>query len=381
MREAEGEIVHSRHGMAICLVCFLALIALPLPGALIWPSNEADIRSQEQREPSPLPPMPATADELAAWPRRFESWLADRLPLRTNLVLANTWVQLKIFRQSTSGDVVLGKDGWLFYAGTRSMEQALGQAQFTPIELDRWIDVMERRQAWLAERSIPFLAVVIPNKERVYREYLPDPPAPSPPISHLDQLRDRLAVRNSPLNLLDLTPWLMRVKGEMRAYAKSDTHWTGAAAFLAGYVPIMERLRAMGPDFKTRTLANVRCQFVERHGGDLAGMLGAPSLYREVHPECWPVPPLHMISNTHRLDDGLLTGAILSKLTHAPKVVWFSDSFSVKVLGYLHETFRESIVTQHGEMRFNRRLVEAEKPDFVVYQFVERSLTNTMPAE
>jgi alginate O-acetyltransferase complex protein AlgJ len=212
MRDAEGEIVCSRPVTTFCLVCFLALIALPLPGALIWPSNEADIRSQEQREPSPLPPMPATADELAAWPRRFESWLADRLPLRTNLVLANTWVQLKIFRHSTSRDVVLGKDGWLFYAGTRSMEQALGQARFTPAELDRWIDVMERRQAWLAERSIPFLAVVIPNKERVYREYLPDPPARSPPISHLDQLRDRLAARNSPLNLLDLTPGLMRVK-------------------------------------------------------------------------------------------------------------------------------------------------------------------------
>jgi hypothetical protein len=381
MQPIELGIVRSKPGTTLVLVVFAAMLSWPIPGLLFWRSTEADIVNQEQRNPHPFPNWPVAADQVTKWPQQFEAWINDRLLLRTNLVLANTYVQLKVLRQSTSSRVVLGKDGWLFYTGDQSLEQALGNVGFTAAELDRWIDVMEARQAWLAERSIPFLAVLVPNKERIYREFLPTQPKSATPVSHLDQLNRRLEERHSPLNFLDLTSGLLVGKATMQLYRKSDTHWMQQAAFFYGYLPIMDRLLALGVRLTPLSIVDVRPDPKYLKGGDLAGMLGAPPLYNETVIDMPFLGRGHMTSVDSRHDDGLLTAVIRSSLSDTPKVVWFHDSFSVLLLSYLHETFREAIATAHGEMRFNKRLIEAEKPDLVVYQFVERSLTNRMPAE
>jgi alginate O-acetyltransferase complex protein AlgJ len=381
MQPIELGIVRSKPGVALVVLVFLAMLSWPIPGLLFWRSTEAAIVSQEQRNPNLFPDRPATPEELAKWPQQFEAWINDRLLLRTSLVLANTYIQLKVLGQSTSSRVVLGKDGWLFYTGDKSIEQALGSVRFTAAELDRWIDVMERRQAWLAGRSIPFLVVVVPNKERIYREYLPNQPKTANPISHLEQLKQRLAERSSSLNLLDLTPGLWAAKSSIQTHLKSDTHWTGQAAFLFGYVPVMERLRSMRINVKPLSVNDVRVSIQRRLDGDLAALLGAPSLYGEDIADMPFLGPGHLTTVEHRRDDGVRTAVIRSSLTDTPKAFWIHDSYSVPLLKYLHETFRETIVTEHGNMRFNRRLVEAEKPDFVVYEFVERYLSYLIPPE
>jgi alginate O-acetyltransferase complex protein AlgJ len=379
MSSIELGIVRSKAGTMLCLVVFLAAITWPLPGLLLW--NETEIIEQEKRNPNAFPDWPVLPDQIAKWPQQFEAWINDRLLFRTGFVFANTAIQLKVFGRSTSNRVVLGRDGWLFYSSDRSIEQALGKVRFTAEELDRWIDVMERRQAWLAERSIPFLAVVVPNKERVYREYLPTQPDTPNPISYLDQVKQRLAERRSPLNLLDLTPGLLAGKASMLVYRKSDTHWTGQAAFMLGYLPIMERLNAMGIKFKYLSAADVPPQPTPLGGGDLAGLLGTPSLYPETIVEMPVPPPGHLESINHREENGRITTFIVSTLTGTPRVVLFHDSFSVKLLAYLHETFRLTVAREHKGMHFDRGVVEFARPHVVIYQFVERALWEPIPPE
>ena len=40
-------------------------------------------------------------------------------------------------------------------------------------ELLRWGRVLEERRRWLAERGISYLLVLVPNKHRMYAQYMP----------------------------------------------------------------------------------------------------------------------------------------------------------------------------------------------------------------
>ena len=62
-------------------------------------------------------------------------------------------------------------------------------------------------------------------------------------------------------------------------------------------------------------------------------------------------------------------------------MLWDRDSFTISVYPQLAETFGEAVIVEHRGLQFDRPLVEACRPDVVVYQFVERFLTVPMPAE
>ncbi|HYG87020.1 MAG TPA: hypothetical protein VD978_12240 [Azospirillum sp.] len=251
MQAMDLGIIRNTLAQKLCIGVFLALLVLPMAGQI--GSVGTDVQAVEMRMPNALPRLPRNASELAMLPQRFEAWLKDHFGFRNHLVLANNLIRVKVFGQSTSPSVVLGRNGWIFYSGEGSLAQARGLDRFAPEDVDRWIDVMEKRQAWLAERGIPMLMVAIPNKERVYREELPAWATQVHPESRLDQIRRRLAERRSPLAFLDLTPDLVAAKADMKVYLQADTHWTVDAAFAVGYRRIMEWIRTVRPDFTPLT--------------------------------------------------------------------------------------------------------------------------------
>ncbi|MBP2313205.1 alginate O-acetyltransferase AlgX-related protein [Azospirillum soli] len=365
----------------MCIGVFLALLVLPMIGQTM--SVGTDVRAVEMRTPAALPAMPANAEELATLPHRFEAWLKDHFGFRNHLVLAYNLIRVKLLGQSTSPVVVLGKNDWLFYSGERSMDQARGIARFTPEELDRWIDVMERRQAWLAERGIPMLMVAIPNKERVYREELPGWVAQVNPESQLDQIRRRLVERGSPLAFMDLTPDLVAAKKDMKVYLKADTHWTVEAAFTVAYTRIMDWIKAEKPNLEPLTAGDVERVLRKRPGNDLdlARMLGLAAVSEEDEIRFKLRKPTLFRTNDASTPGGIALNILKAKRPTAPTVVWFRDSFSISLFPYIADSFRKAVVTEHAGMRFDKALIEQHKPDVVVYQFVERFLNVPIPAE
>ena len=281
MSYAEPRLIQSKVLQAIAVAIFIMLLALPMLGQAL--SIGTDVETFEKRRSAEWPRLPQNFRELDAWPRQFDAWLKDHFGFRNQLVLAYNVIRVEALRQSTSPLVLLGRKDWLFFRGDQTIEQARGTAHFSPADLDRWIDVMERRQVWLAERGIPMLMVAIPNKERVYREYLPKWVRPSYPETHLDQINRRLSERKSPLLFMDLTPALVAAKQKSKVYLKADTHWTIETAFTIGYRNITDWVKTYRPELRTLEHDEVAAVSVMRTGYnlDLARLLGLASVMSE----------------------------------------------------------------------------------------------------
>lgn len=381
MRAMTLGIVHSTLLQKICIGLFLVLLLMPMIGQIV--SVGTGVTATEMRAPNELPGLPATIEEFTVLPQRFEAWLKDHFGFRNDLVLVNNLIRVKVFGQSTSPLVVLGRNGWLFYTGENTLEQTRGIDRFTPEDLDRWIDVMERRQAWLAERGIPMLMVAIPNKERVYREELPAWATQVNPESRMEQIVRRLAERRSPLVFMDMTADLVAAKKDMKVYHQADTHWTVDAAFNIGYRKIAEWIKTVRPDFTPLSTADMKQVHVMRQGADLdlARMLGLAAVYQEEEVLYEPLGPPRLRSNDTSMPNGIVQNILRADLPTAPTVVWFRDSFTIPMYSYIAESFRKAVITEHKGLRFDKPLIEEQKPDVVVYQFVERSFNSPIPSE
>lgn len=365
----------------VCIGLFILLMVLPGIGQVA--GIGCDVKTFEMREPHMLPGWPQTAANWAAWPGRFEAWLKDHFGFRNQFVLANNAIRVLGLHTSTSPSVVLGRHGWRFYSGERSIDQARGLDRFTPEELERWIDVMEARQRWLAERGVPLLVTVVPNKERVYRAELPRWIKRSQGESRLDQLARRLKERQSRLDFMDLTPGLLAAKATRQVFLKNDTHWTLDGAFTVAYPAIMGWIQGRFPGFQPLAESDMERTLHVRPGSDLdlARMLGLAEISQEGEWRYAVAGPSRFTSNTRTTIAGVDVDVLQADRPGTPKVLWYRDSFTISLYPQLAETFGEAVVVEHRGLRFDRPLVEACRPDVVVYQFVERFLTVPMPAE
>ena len=374
--------IGSARAQRVFAAVFLLLLMLPMATRLAGWDNQVALL--EQREPAAFPPRPHTREALQAWPQAFDRWLLDRSGLRSALVFAGSWIELNLLRQSSNPDVVPGRDGWLFYAGDRAFEQLRGHDLITPAQLDRWIDRMQQRRDWLAARGIAFLIVIVPNKERVYPEFLPAGVGAPAAVSRPIQLATRLRERRSDLPLLDLSEALVAAKRDTQVYAKRDTHWSGSGAF-QGYLAIMQRLRPMLPSLQPLRAEQMESVAITypAHQLDLLRMLGLGWAGRG---ETLDVPLLRDEPAWQTRHEDLRTSdgdhmRLSSSRAEAPTSLWLGDSFAGALAVYLNHTFRRATIAPHHGLRFDKALIEAEQPDVVVYEIVERFIGNELPPD
>ncbi|MEO7325426.1 MAG: hypothetical protein ABIW82_11420 [Dokdonella sp.] len=367
--------IGSPRAQRVFAAAFLLMLVLPLAAQLAGWNNQVQLL--ERREPAGFPSLPHTRDALQAWPHQVDRYLIDRIGFRSALVLAGSYLETSLFRRSTSNEVVLGSDGWLFYSGNHTLEQMRGADLFTSTALDRWIDSMETQRDWLAARGVPLLMVVVPNKERVYHEHLPTSAGALAPITRLTQIERRLIERQSTLHLLDLTDALVAAKDDGQMYARRDTHWSGLGAFV-GYLEIMRHLQPLLPQLDPLRPEQMDAVAITypAYDLDLMRMLGL-GLAGKGETLDYPLFRGRPTWTTAR-EDSIANGKRRMRLTstreHAPTAVWFHDSFSDTLAVYLNATFSTVTLEEQAGFRFDHLLIEQAKPDVVVYEFVERFL-------
>jgi hypothetical protein len=195
--------------------------------------------------------------------------------LRAQLIRAHSVVRHR-WLGAPSPSVVVGREGWLFFAGNRTFEDFVGRDRLSPAELAQWGAVLEGRRAWLRERGIRYLFVVIPNKSTVYPGQLPAVLRANARPGKLDQLLAYLQTNHANVPVLDLRPALAAVKSRRQAYWTVDSHWN-AFGLTAACDAIAARLDADGvPVFTADTPRHVdiREAFRESDCADLLAMRG-----------------------------------------------------------------------------------------------------------
>jgi alginate O-acetyltransferase complex protein AlgJ len=357
----------------LVVALFFALISAPAV-TQIASIGRADIGENRVLAPSP---QWVGFRRLRDFAKATDAYIDDHFGLRDRLVRWNSLLRYRLGVSSTP-KVVIGDDGWLFYAGEKIIEQHTGENVFTPAELERWVEVMTADRDWLAQRGIPLFIVIAPEKSTIYPEKLPAYPRPPGRTTRASQLVERL--RRTDLGVIDPREALLQAKASsQQVYYEGDSHWTQRGAFVA-YQGLMREVQARGPAVRPLQAEDFELNLVSTKTNDQAFLL---ALHNDLAymVERWTPRAARQIRTTTR-DPAPGSGwgwpvrFIENDLKDRPRALIFGDSFTDYVLGptFLYETFRDPVYTHHNGATFNFRLVAEAKPDLVIVQLAERYL-------
>jgi alginate O-acetyltransferase complex protein AlgJ len=362
----------------ILISMFVGSIWLPLVGFLGGWENSEDLG--EKRTLSKCPVL--GADSLETIPEKFDSFYKDHFGFRNDLIRGHNWIRYKLFKGETCGDVLIGKDGWLFLTKAGIISDYLGQRPLTPEELARWKAALERRQRWLAERGIRYLFVVAPNKAMIYSEMLPDHIYMNKHKTRVDQLVNYLS-ETSKVEFLDLRDALIDAKATSLVYHPRDSHWNERGAFVV-YREICNRLVKWFPDICPWSIEDFTIT-IEKQVGDLATMLG---LGGELILECEVFNP-RKERNAYRVNLTLPNQHPWPKHIISDRQVAMENKNAKHRLLFLHDSFgnhgglqeyisehfsRSAFVPVPLDLGCLELMVEQECPDVVIEEIAERKL-------
>lgn len=203
----------------------LSFVTLLLPSVgMLWAATESTTENRA------LAPAPAFVDEggapnidiLADWGAYFD----DHFAFRNELVTANAELKA-LFGTSANDQVVLGRDGWLYYAGTIPDYQRT--EPLSGLALECIAHNMRLAQDYVEAHGARFAFAIAPNKNTLYPSHMPYYlPAGEGP-SNAERLAPLL--QEAGVNYVDLFALLSDIDGEQ--YLRTDTHWNNLAALAA----------------------------------------------------------------------------------------------------------------------------------------------------
>lgn len=357
-----------RHWRRLTATCLAAMAAgLLLPIALTAP------KLQENREPAAAPSPPRSASELRAWPKAMDAYITDAFPARAHLISLLNYLR---YRMGVSGakQVIVGRDGWLYYDNGSHLGAARNDPAFTDAQARDWLAGLAGQTEWLKARGIHHLLLIGPDKEMIVPQHAPtwfqgpDPNRPAP-------LLTRLNATAAAGEIVDPGPVLrQQARWGLNVYNPYETHWTGLGAY-EGYVMVMQRLAAAGITDGPRPLA----AFTEITDDpykprNLSEMLGIASFVDADYPQFRdPQTASNTVWLTGKQD---WTAPQVLETGHAgkPVLLMLRDSFSLALLPFLEGHFSRIVLYHHQDGFWRPELVERFKPDVVIFEVIESGL-------
>ena len=313
-----------------------------------------------------------------------DAWFSDHFGFRNRLIRLHHKWERDIFRESSFSEVVVGRDGWLFYGGRRMIDNYRGASLFTTKELVAWRQLLEARRDWLAQRGIRYLFIVAPNKESIYPEQLPEWLAGPVATRKLDQFMAHMRAHSS-VEVLDLRPALLEAKKEERAYLLTDSHWNAFGAF-AAYQSILRAMGRQFPELDPLPIEAFDRLMEEKPAGDLAELLGQAHILTE-GPTAKLVPKPPRAPLQPKVEQVIAPQTWTQErrpvYTEQPgqtrRIVLFRDSYANALQKYLGFHFARALYL--WQPNWNTKVIERERPDIVVDEVLERYFNERDPRE
>jgi hypothetical protein len=357
----------------VFLVAFF-LVAVSLPLGLLLVRGEG-AAAWENRRLAELPRRPATAGEVYHLPRMLAEYFKDRFALRGELIRWQATAKVGWLRSSSSHEVLLGREGWLFHAGEKEVEMFAGAEPFTAEGLEGWRRFLEATRDWAGRRGASFVVTFVPEKQTVYPELMPGGLTRSRSASRQDQLIEYMRARPG-VRLVDLRPALAEAKAGAQVYHRTDTHWNELGV-LAAYGALGSELAAEFDALRPLPASEFEVTS-DTHSGDLAGLLGLNGVLKEERPRLRLKRPARARVEGECGDVGQCASEIRGAAL--PRLVMYRDSASSYLIPLLAEHFGRGVYVWDREWKFSNELLERERPDVLVLEMVERRLMNEPPA-
>lgn len=206
----------------IFILLFLALCLTTVVGMALFGPSSAAANEQLQQTPS----LTGKDGKLNTdYLSDLAQWVNDRFYLRQELVTLHNRLKADLLGTSGAEDVIIGKDGWLYYSPT------LPDYTSTNLMSDRTLFAAVNNLTLMAQyceaQGRDFVFVITPNKNALYADKMPDYGLQAQ-TSNAERLLQALTARNvKTANLFDA----FSQKAEPLYFAH-DSHWNSQGAAL-----------------------------------------------------------------------------------------------------------------------------------------------------
>ena len=320
-------------------------------------------------------------NNLNNFPNLFEKYINYKFNLQDLLIKINSYFKIKFFKASPDPNKAnFGKDGWLFWG--HFTDNFRGINLFTNEDLKKLKKILDDRGKWYRSKNIRFYFTIAPDKPSIYPEFMPSWIQKVIPITLYDQIINLF--RNDTLvSVIDLRKHIIENKNKgLLVYNKIDHHWNDLGAFYA-YQTIINKIKIDFPTITPLSLNDYKIDTSEKYVGSESEMLNISSYFNEhrvklikkIHtkshkgqkanytpPDWFPFPKDYEVVS--ELDDKKLPFAFIIR-----------DSYADFMLQYFQENFRKCKYLYDGwAYRFNKKIIESEKPDIVILMPYESNL-------
>lgn len=342
---------------------FIFMSALIIPSIIMLHSLAHDETSETKKAFNSTAPLFL---KMKAFTHSFSKKVNDNFPFAEELFSTNSWINYRHFNSSIKNQqVILGKEGWLFYRDENVLKQYTPYNQLSEIELQLIKQNLIERKEYFDSLNISYMIAIVPNKHSVYDEYLPN-------WAQAHLFKSRIGDVTSILQKItiphvDLTSDLRAKKAE-NLYKKTDTHWNDKGA-LVGYQAIFDMLIKNSPDLPlySQTLeSEITIRDSVEHGGDLARLLGLKSFIWEKSPHL-QFPRNEVEKKQHDSYE-----EYQNKNGNGLSIFIFRDSFTSAMRPFFKNDFTRTFL--RWDHQINRSYIENEHPDLVLHVITERYL-------
>ena len=326
--------------------------------AAIMPFVKAE-DTKENRKLSKFPEIKKEDGSLNAdWAKEFDTYFSEHFGFRSDLVNAHNTMLDTVFGSSGEDDVIIGKDGWLYYSNT--VDDYMGTDRMSDREIEDTAQTLKKMQEYAENNGTKLIFACVPNKNTIYPEYMPYNYLERTEESDLERLEKVLSKES--VNYCSLESILKEQKSTDSdiLYHKEDTHWNNYGAYTA-YNALFDLAGMDKIDIQ-------KSGFSDTWEGDLRKMLFPDSDKKDKQIDYDFTPTYNYVGRFRRLDDMLIRTAGNGK----GNVLMFRDSFGEAILPYIAESCQTAVFSRAVPYKLD--MIEKEHFDTVIVEIVERNL-------
>lgn len=341
----------------------LFMICLIVP-SIIYPFTKQwlDTTNYENRALHSYPEL--DYQTINNYPTLYENYFNDHLPFKNELIKLKSLFEYRYLHRLENNNVILGKDDWLFYCGENkiAIEDYKAISLYTDTQLESILNhVIDYRDALKKQTDCEFVLMLLPDKEHLYSEYLPNYLTAYSSFKRIDQVYNYIKT-NSDIKVCYPYKELMEAKEKSQVYYRYDTHWNDIGAYI-GMKSLLETLHIQVPN--TYTIHKDQIYY-----GDLAKLSYLSSYL--THEWSYSIEDdtkdisIEKVSNEHDVD------TFKSTNLNQKHLYFIGDSFRTAMMPYLSRYFETSSFVHKGS--FEKNDLIQKQPTVVVYELVERYL-------